>query len=177
MNITYSECVFVALGIQHAMRMRHIVTCGLHLSTIFFYIISQTARFSKRKVIEHTVCVFWFSLQRSSETFLILRRNERDVTKNVYWSSCEVPLLLSDFNESCIFSKDFLKILKYQISWKSIQWKPSNSMRTDRHNEGNSRFCNLANALKRDKEASLVRSHTHCLMHCDRVTNYNIRIK
>ena len=35
--ITYSECVFVALGIQHAMRMRHIVICDLPRSTTFFH--------------------------------------------------------------------------------------------------------------------------------------------
>ena len=39
-SITYSECVFVALGIQHAMRMLHIVICGLSGSTVFFHIIS-----------------------------------------------------------------------------------------------------------------------------------------
>jgi hypothetical protein len=27
--ITFSECVLIALGIQHAMRMRHIVICDL----------------------------------------------------------------------------------------------------------------------------------------------------
>ena len=39
-GITYSEFVFVALGIRHALRMRHIVICGLLDSTIFFHIIS-----------------------------------------------------------------------------------------------------------------------------------------
>ena len=38
-SITSCECVFVALRIQHAMRMRHIVICRLPRSTIFFHII------------------------------------------------------------------------------------------------------------------------------------------
>ena len=40
MSITYSECVFAALGIQHAMRMHRIVICGLSGSTVFFRVIS-----------------------------------------------------------------------------------------------------------------------------------------
>jgi len=40
-------CVFVALVIQHAMRMHYIAICCLSGSTVFFHIILQTARFSK----------------------------------------------------------------------------------------------------------------------------------
>ena len=38
MIIIYYECVFVALFVQHAMRMRHTVICGLSSSTILFHI-------------------------------------------------------------------------------------------------------------------------------------------
>jgi hypothetical protein len=65
--------------------------------------------------------VFWFSLQILSETFLILRRNERDISCMYIGLHVKYPLLLLDFNETWIFSIDFRKILKHQTSWISVQ--------------------------------------------------------
>jgi hypothetical protein len=60
-SITCSESVFAALGIQHAMRMRHIVISGLLSFTFLFYIISKQHDFRKKKVIAHKMCVLIFS--------------------------------------------------------------------------------------------------------------------
>jgi len=50
-------------------------------------------------------CVFWFSVQLVSETFIILTRNERDITINVHtglyvkyhWSSSKLPLVFMQY--------------------------------------------------------------------------------
>jgi hypothetical protein len=67
-----------------------------------------------KKVIECEKCGVFFS-RNLSETFLILRRNERHINKNVYRSSCTYPLLLSGFDESWMFWTHFRKILKYHF--------------------------------------------------------------
>jgi len=80
-SITYYECVgkLCHPGIQNACV---ILSCDLPGCTIFFHIISQTALFSEK------------NLQLLSETFLVIRRRERDMIKNLYCSSCEAPVIL-----------------------------------------------------------------------------------
>ena len=99
--------------------------------------------------ILNTKRVFWFSLKLLPEIFLVLRRTERDMIKNVYWFYVKYPLFLSHFNATWIFSTDLRKILKYQISWESVQWQPSCSMQTDGQTDATKlvvAFRNFANA-------------------------------
>jgi hypothetical protein len=46
------------------------------------------------KMLLNTKCVFWFYLKLLSETFLILRRIQRDIIINVYWSWGKAPSIL-----------------------------------------------------------------------------------
>jgi hypothetical protein len=55
------------------------------------------------------------------ETFIILKRIERDMIKNVIGLHVKYPLFLSDFNETRIFPADFRKIL---ILHNLIQIRP-----------------------------------------------------
>jgi hypothetical protein len=99
-SITYSECVFVALVIQHAKCMRHIILSSVAcLAVPYFSTLSHKRYHFRVKVIEHKMCVLIFSTTLS-ETFLILKIIQRDITINVHRAVCKVPLLLSDLTET-----------------------------------------------------------------------------
>jgi uncharacterized protein YozE (UPF0346 family) len=67
---------------------------------------------------DHKMCVLIFSTN-VIETFFIPKRNEWDVVKMYIGLHVKYLLILSDFNETWIFSTDFLKIFKCQISLTS----------------------------------------------------------
>ena len=49
-NVTYFECVFLTLGIQHAMRLRRVLICGLPLSNHIFPLYLMNGTFSKKNI-------------------------------------------------------------------------------------------------------------------------------
>jgi len=99
-SITYSVCVFVVFGIQHAMRKCHVVICGLPGSEIFFHIISQRARFFFKKSYWTQKVCFCFSLQLLSETFFILIIQHHMILKMYSCIRVNWPLFSSHCNET-----------------------------------------------------------------------------
>ena len=60
----------------------------------YFSTLSDKRRDFRKKKLLRTKCVFLFSLQLLSKTFLLLRTNKRDMIKSVHWSSCKVADIL-----------------------------------------------------------------------------------
>ena len=138
--ITYSQCMFVALSIQHATHKRY--------------------DFPEK--LWNTKFVFWFFLQLLSETFLILRRVERDII-NVHRFSCKEPVISSHILMKLQFSENFstIKFYKYPSSGsRVVPWG-----RTDRNDIANSRFSQILRTRLRTSLLMLYRAINGTLIH------------
>jgi hypothetical protein len=138
------EYVRVVLLIQKSTHMWHIVTSFMApLAAPYFLTLSYERRVCRITVTEHKIFALILS-KTLSKIVHIQRRMQRDMIINVKSLHVKYMLFLSNFNETWIFWTGFRKKFKYQISSKSVQWKPSCSMRTEGqtygHDEANIRF-------------------------------------
>jgi hypothetical protein len=81
------------------------------LYNIFPHYIIRGTNFEGEKML-NVKCVFWFSLQLSSEAFLNLRRIQRHNSINVFWFPCKSPITLVTFWRNLNFLDNYRKILK-----------------------------------------------------------------
>ena len=104
----------------------YIAICGLSGTTIFSTLSRKRHNF-REKCIEHKMCVLVFST-----TFVwnfSQSKKNSGIIINVHKSACKVPVILVLFQWNVNLFERFSKNI--QISWKSVQWEPSCSMRTD----------------------------------------------
>ena len=130
---TYSERVSIALTIQLAKSMRPIilssVTCPAE--PYFLTMSHKRSHFRKKKNTEYKICF-------TSFTKLVWNISHPKKYSAKYYHKCAqgvhatCPLFFSDFNKNNFFRQSSEKKFKHQISWKSVPWEPSLSMRTDR---------------------------------------------
>ena len=154
------------------MRMGHIVICGLRASIMFpHYLIKGKIFGKKSEIIGHKTCVL-ISSKNLFETFLTLRRTERDMVKclAVFMKSarhsCPIWMKL-EASRQFYFEKYSNMNLHENLSSGRlvVPWG-----RTDRHDEAKSRFSQFCErAYKRVKCAAstkILKTLPHRVSYC-----------
>ena len=132
-RITCSEFVLWPYFSSVQSHAHHLWAARLY--NILYYLIK--GKTFRKNVIGYKMCVLSFSTNLS-EIFLILRRTEREMFIDVYWSSCKVSVILVAFYETWIFLTDFRKKItnirfnEYMFSWSRVDQCGRTDRITDR---------------------------------------------
>jgi len=146
MSVTYCEPVMVALVMQHAMRMHHVVICGLPHCTIYLHIPRL-----KIKKIKHKLC-FDFLYNFYLKHFAFQEEPSEVWSKMSSGVHVQYPSFLSDFIGTWPFSTVFRKFshIKFQENLSSVsrivacERMNGRTDRWDEANDGVSQFCEHA---------------------------------
>jgi hypothetical protein len=146
-SVTHFECLSTALVIQHKKFVCHVILSSVASpAPHYFYSLSHKHHElggEKLKFIEHKMCVLI-----SSKNFVWNFSYSKNSAK--YYHKYTLVFMYSahyylNFNRTWIILTEFPQILKKQILWKFIQWEPSCSIQTDRHDKVNNCFLQLSN--------------------------------
>ena len=101
--ILYSECVFVAIDIQHAMRQRHTLMFPDRMYIIFPHYLINTTIFGRKN--------YWTWNVYFDFLYNFFFRDISHSNKNwaLEYHKCPYPLFLSDFKATCTFSTEYKK--------------------------------------------------------------------
>ena len=113
---------------------------GLHC-LLAHYIINST---NLREDLLNRICLFRFSLQIFSETFLILRRTEPGIVIRISIFSRKLLVFFSEFIHTWICRQNF-EVLIYKILWNFVQSEPRSAKGTDRRTDCRTDTPNEAN--------------------------------
>ena len=121
-----------ALSTKHAVSVRPI--CRPPGSAIFLHTLAHKRYVLRKKnVFEYKMCFLIFYTTGVRNVSHSKNKWARYDQKCILVFNVNYPCFLSGFNKTWIVLVDFRKLLQCRISWKSVQFEPGCSMRTDRH--------------------------------------------
>ena len=89
--------------------MRRIVMLSVACPALPYFSTLSHKRYDFGMQLLNIKCVLFISLQFLYQTLLVRRINERDMIKNVYSSSCKVPVTLRQILMKTEFYRDILE--------------------------------------------------------------------
>jgi hypothetical protein len=108
-------------------------SCAVCLAVSCLSTLSHKRHKFRKTVTEQKMCALNLSTTFVSNIFHSKKNWETYDQKIYIYLHVKYTLFLSEFN--WIVSNEIKIMYKYQISWKSFQWQPNSSMRTDGRTE------------------------------------------